>query len=53
MIIGVVVGFIIICWFALSLKLNIGRGRRLILNEYAKLIIESAIDYLLAAKGKI
>ena len=29
------------------------RGRRLILNEYAKLIIESAIDHLLAAKGKI
>lgn len=28
-------------------------GRRLILNEYAKLIIESAIDHLLAAKGKI
>lgn len=29
------------------------RGRRLILNEYAKLVIESAIDHLLAAKGKI
>lgn len=28
-------------------------GRRLILNEYAKLVIESAIDHLLAAKGKI
>ena len=27
--------------------------RRLILNEYAKLVIESAIDHLLAAKGKI
>ena len=29
------------------------RDRRLILNEYAKLVIESAIDHLLAAKGKI
>lgn len=29
------------------------RGRRLILNGYAKLIIESAIDHLLATKGKI
>lgn len=28
-------------------------GRRLILNEYAKLIIESAIDHLLAAKKKL
>ena len=29
------------------------RGRRLILNEYAKLVIESTIDHLLATKGRI